>query len=61
MKIGDTMTLKDYKLPEGCEALTSLDTVLVSILHPRGISEATAAAETEAASPEHKAPDDKTA
>lgn len=51
MKIGDSIMLKDITLPEGCEAVTSLNEMLVSILHPHEGSDATEPAET--AKPDH--------
>ncbi len=41
LKIGDTLMLKDITLPEGCEAVTSANEMLVSIMHPREGSTAT--------------------
>lgn len=35
LTIGDTLQLKDIALPDGCEALTEPDEVLVSIMAPR--------------------------
>jgi large subunit ribosomal protein L25 len=35
MTIGDAVYLKDVELPEGCEAVTSLDEMLVNIIQPR--------------------------
>ena len=35
MTIGDTLHLKDIQLPDGCEAQTEPDEVLVSIMAPR--------------------------
>jgi large subunit ribosomal protein L25 len=52
MTIGDIIVLKDIALPNGCEAVTPLDTVLVSILHPRDSSTKPEATETEVAKPE---------
>jgi large subunit ribosomal protein L25 len=36
MAVGDSVLMKDLKLPEGCDAVTAADEMLVSILHPRG-------------------------
>jgi large subunit ribosomal protein L25 len=54
MKIGDIILLKDIALPDGCEAITSLHEVLVSILHPRESSTTLEETETEAAIPEQQ-------
>ena len=40
MEIGDSVLMKDLVLPEGCVAVTGADEMLVSILHPRGGTEA---------------------
>lgn len=44
--IGDSILLSDVTLPEGCEAVTEADAVLVHIMPPRSVEEET---ETEAA------------
>lgn len=54
MTLGDHIMLKDITLPEGCTAITPLNQVLVSILHPRGLSPAPEAIVTEAAKHEEK-------
>ena len=46
LKIGDSILLSDVTLPEGCEAVTEADAVLVHIMPPRSVEEET---ETEAA------------
>ena len=40
MAVGDSVLMKDLELPEGCDAVTAADEMLVSILHPRGGTEA---------------------
>ena len=45
MVIGDSMQMKDLVLPDGCDAVTAADEMLVSILHPRGGSDVVAVEE----------------
>ena len=52
LKIGDSIHLRDIELPEGCDAVTPPDEMLVSIMSPRVMEEEPAESEEEPAEPE---------
>lgn len=51
LAIGDSILLKDVTLPEGCDVVTDLHEMVVSIMAPRIAEEETEAADEEAAEP----------